>query len=169
MLKLIAPFFSFLLLIAFTAKGEEKGDPPSVMPGLEIKRSYLINQMQAADSSLVFKQGPGIKGEKSLIGTDKDGSSLEFLGDEDNLKKAAFTFKFTTDHQINLLQYQRMAYFAFLMAGKNGVNWLEEWSAEFIKDKTKSIKNSKNFDYNRKGTYVYDPLNKAITLVFTEW
>lgn len=168
-LKIFFTFLSLTVLLSPSTKAQEKGDPPPAMPGLEIKRSYLIKQMQSSDSSMVFKQDADINGEQNYTGIDKDGSAMQFIGQEDYLKKAAFTFKFTTNPDVNLLQYKRMTYFAFLMGGNNCLKWVEQCSGDFLNDKTKALTNSKTFDFNRKGTYSYNPADKAIVLTFTEW
>ncbi|MES2268209.1 MAG: hypothetical protein V4520_15720 [Bacteroidota bacterium] len=169
--KLIRVFFSVLLLtmLSFSANTQEKGDPPPAMPGLEIKRSYLIKQMQSSDSTLIFKETPKIDGEETYSGVDKEGSSMQFLGKENYLKKASFTFKFTTYNNVNLLQYKRISYFAFLMGRDKCLKWFEQCAAEFVKDKTKFFTDKANFDFNRKGVYTYNPADKAMVLTFIEW
>ncbi|MBD1393113.1 hypothetical protein [Mucilaginibacter glaciei] len=170
--KFIRVFFSvlsLLTLLSFSASAQEKGDPPPAMPGLEIKRSYLIKQMQSSDSTLIFKEVPKIDGEESYLAVDKDGSSMQFFGKENYLKKVSFTFKFTTYKDVNLLQYKRMSYFAFLMGGDKCLKWFEHCAAEFVKDKTKFFTDKANFDFNRKGVYTYNPANKAMVLTFIEW
>nr|WP_067063043.1 hypothetical protein [Mucilaginibacter sp. L294] len=159
---------TLLLMFSLSAYAQQKGDPPSVKAGMQIKRSYLIKQIQSSDSTMAFKQGADIDSEPYFVGIDKDQSSVEFFGKDDELKKAVFTCKFTTDKDINKLQYQRMAYFAYLMGGPNSVKWLEECAAKFVTDNTKPFYNAKYFDFNRKGFYKYEPANKAIILTFTD-
>lgn len=161
--------FLFLTAFVFGAKAQKKDDPPAVKKGLQIKRWYLIKQMRSADSTMVFKQEADIEGEKNYIGVDADGTSLQFLGDEDRLKKIIFTFKFTANKEVNKLQYRRMGYFTSLMSGKTGLTWLDECSSFFVKDPKSAYDNVKTFEYGVKGFYKYEPANKAILLTFTSW
>jgi hypothetical protein len=159
----------FLLAVVFGAKAQRTDDPPAVKEGLQIKRWYLIKQMQSADSTMVFKQEADINGEKNYIGVDANGTSLQFLGDEERLKKIIFTFKFTTNKEINNLQYRRMAYFTSLMSGKAGLAWLDECSSFFVKAPKSAFYNTKAFEYGVKGFYKYEPADKAMLLTFTSW
>jgi hypothetical protein len=157
-----------LLLTAFTSgvHAQSKGDPPSVASGLQIKRSYLVKQIQSSDSTMAFKQYADLNDEQIYKGVDADGTSVQFLGKENKLKEVVWTFKFSEDKGVNLLQYKRLAYFVFLMSGQNGVAWLESCAAEFVGNNKKSFYNTKTFDFDRKGFYKYEPANKEIIITF---
>lgn len=163
-------FFCFFVLTAFTSvvKAQRTDDPPTVKEGMQISRSYLIKQIQSSDSSMVFKQNIDVNSQPHFIGVDKDGTSVQLFGKEDELRRAVFTFKFTLNHDVNLLQYKRMAYFTFLLAGKQAISWLEECSAEFAKNPKKSFYKTKSFDFNRNGFYRYELADKGIVVTFTD-
>ena|SRR6478735_6793435 len=105
-------------IISLNVSAQTKGDPPSVKEGIQVSRTYLIKQIQSSDSSMLFKQMANVNGIPHIVGVDKNGTSVEVFGEEDRVKKAVITYKFTTNLDVNSIQYTRMSYFAYLIAGK---------------------------------------------------
>ncbi|MEB0261311.1 MULTISPECIES: hypothetical protein [unclassified Mucilaginibacter] len=161
-------FTLILLIISINAIAQEKGDPPTVKEGMPVSRAHLIMRIKSSDSSMVFKQTADVNGTPHYIGIDNNGTSVEFFGEEDGLKKAVFTYKFTTNLDINSLQYTRMSYFAYLLAGKKGLTWLEDCLSEFVKDSRKPINKKEEFFLNLKGFCKYESSDKAIVVSFTD-
>jgi hypothetical protein len=156
-----------LTILFLTANAQEKGDPPVVKEGMQISRTHLIKRIQSSDSSMVFKQLANVNGKPHYVGVDNNGTSVEVFGEEDRVRKTTFTYKFTINRDVNSVQYTRMSYFAYLLAGKNGVTWLEDCLSEFVKDPQKPINKIKEFYLNLKGFCKYDPADKEIVVSFT--
>jgi hypothetical protein len=84
------PLKIILLVLFITASilnsnAQEKGDPPSVKPGLEIKRSELIKRITESDSTMMFKRYGDVNGKPNFIGIAADKTSLQLVGEEDYL------------------------------------------------------------------------------------
>jgi hypothetical protein len=163
-------FFTLLslMIISLNVSAQAKGDPPSVKEGMQVSRTHLIKQIESSDSSMLFKQMADVNGKPHYAGVDNNGTSVEVFGEEDGVKKAIFTYKFTTKLDVNSIQYTRMSYFAYLFAGKNGLTWLEDCLSGFVKDPQKPINKVEEFYLNLKGFCKYYPADKEIVVSFTD-
>ncbi|MGY4539343.1 hypothetical protein ACVW0P_003777 [Mucilaginibacter sp. UYNi724] len=168
--KFLRIFFTMLLLttLSLAANAQEKGDPPTVKEGVQVSRAHLIMRIQSSDSTMVFKQTADVNGKPHYLGVDNNGTSVDVFGEEDRVKKATFTYKFITNLDVNSLQYTRMSYFAYLLAGKKGLAWLEDCLSEFVKDPRKPINKTVEFFLNLKVFCKYEPADKAIVVSFTD-
>ncbi|MCO5934081.1 hypothetical protein NAF17_00895 [Mucilaginibacter sp. RB4R14] len=156
------------LIISLNVIAQEKGDPPTVKEGIQVSKTHLIMRVQSSDSSMVFKQMADVDGKAHYVGVDNNGTSVDVFGEEDRVKKATFTYKFTTNLNVNSLQYTRMSYFAYLLSGKKGLTWLEDCLSEFVKDPRKPFNKKEEFYLNLKGFCKYDPAEKAIVVSFSD-
>jgi hypothetical protein len=170
------PLFNTLLVTAFLisaasiTKAQEKGEPPAVKELLtgafQITRNDLIAKIVSSDSLMVFKSGEDTNGYHNYVGIDNYNSNVQLVGDNNNLRSAKFTFFFTTDHDINKLQYMRMSYFVFTVAGKTGLYWFYGPSEEFSKKTTEPITEHKELEL-LNADFKYEPKDKAISVNFT--
>jgi hypothetical protein len=168
------PLKIILLVLFITASilnsnAQGKGDPPSVKPGLEIKRSELIKRITESDSTMMFKRYGDVNGKPNFIGIAADKTSLQLVGEEDYLVLAKWNYPFTMNKEQGKQAFLRMEFFALVMGEKAGYEWLLNCAAEFIKAPAREFTDTKTFNFNRKGTFTYKPEAKALVLSFTEW
>ncbi|MBB5395824.1 hypothetical protein [Mucilaginibacter sp. AK015] len=156
------------MLFVLGVNAQQKGEPPVVKEGIQVSRTHLIKRIQSSDSSMLFKKTADSNGNPRYVGVDDNGTSVEIFGEEDLVKKAMFTFKFTTNRDINSIQYTRMSYFAFLLAGKKGLTWFEDCLSGFAKNPQRPIDQVEEFYSNLKGFFKYQPADKQIVVSFTD-
>lgn len=121
LLKLL-PITTILLGSVGVTSAQQKGDPPTVKEAFQITRSDLIGRIVSSDSLMMFKEEQKINGLPNYFGVDNYKSTVQLIGNDKELQSARFTFVFTTDKGVNRLQYMRMSYFVFSIAGQNGLD-----------------------------------------------
>ncbi|RWY47916.1 hypothetical protein [Mucilaginibacter gilvus] len=165
---IIAVFFGFV----GSTKAQQQGDPPTVrelvVGAFQITRTNLISLIISSDSLMVFKTEKKVNGLDNYIGVDNYKSTVQLIGDDKDLQSARFTFAFTTEHDVNKLQYMRMSYFVVSIAGKSGLDWFYGPSGKFSKNPTEAINEHQQLDY-LNADFKYDPKDKAISIIFTKF
>ena len=158
----------FIILNSY-AEAQQKGDPPTlkefVVGAFQITRTDLIARIVSSDSLMVFKACGELNGLPNYIGEDKHNARIQLVGVEKDLQTARFTFTFTTDPNINKLQFQRMSYFVFTVVGKSGLVWFYEKSEKFVKNLIESFNERKDFE-SVKAELKYDVTEKAMSITF---
>nr|WP_294950276.1 hypothetical protein [uncultured Mucilaginibacter sp.] len=160
-----------LVLISFaSARAQRTDEPPTVKElvssSFQISRTALITRIISSDSLMIFKAEGAINGVPNYIGIDNYKSYVQLIGDDNNLNFAKFTYVFTTNHDINKLQYLRMSYFVFSIAGKQGIDWFYGPSGKFSKNPVEPISEHKELGF-LNADFKYDPKDKAMSITFT--
>ena len=138
-------------------------------PGMHLNRNVLIKKLTEADSSLVFKQDTDISLLPNFVATDANGSRAQLIGKPDELMIVKWTYVFKADEKVNLIELQKLAWFANTLGDQEGLDWFFIQLAELGKDYKKPISEIKMFDSKRKGEISYSPKEKTLTMTFTPW
>ena len=153
-----------ILLISCLAAYAQNGSP-----GMRLNRDALIKKLTEADKDLVFKQDTDINLLPSFIAVDANGSRAQLIGKPDELMIVKWTYVFTPDEKVNLVELQKLAWFANTLGDQEGLDWFFAQLAELGKDYKKPISEIKMFDSKRKGEITYSPKEKTLTMTFTPW
>ncbi|WP_114940036.1 hypothetical protein [Mucilaginibacter endophyticus] len=138
-------------------------------PGMRLNREVLIKKLMQADSSLVFKRDTDISLLPNYVAIDANGSQAQLIGKPDELMIAKWTYVFTADEKVNLVELQKLAWFANTLGDQEGIDWFFAQLAELGKDYKKPISEIKMFDSKRKGEITYSPKEKTFIMTFTPW
>jgi len=138
-------------------------------PGMRLNRDVLIKKLIQADSSLVFKRDTDISLLPNYVAIDANGSQAQLIGKPDELMVVKWTYVFTADEKVNLVELQKLAWFANTLGEQEGLDWFFAQLAELGKDYKKSISEIKMFDSKRKGEITYSPKEKIFSMTFTPW
>lgn len=163
-------FLIFLfILIGFSANAQK--NPTTPAPGLQITRTEVIKIVREIDSSMVFHQERDIDNLPVFFAQSKNKTSVQLLGDEDELKFIKWAFSFTADAGINQASVLNMSNFMFSLGDEKGGDWLNEQMAGIAKQTTNKGFISKKIalNNNRKAQLIYNPAGKIMSLIFTEW
>lgn len=164
-----ASFLIFLfILMGLTAHAQK--NPPAPAPGLQITRTEVIKIVSAIDSSMIFHQERDIDDLPTFSAQSKNKTSVQLLGDEDELKFIKWAFSFTADAGINQVCVLNMSNFMFSLGDEKGGDWLNEQMAGIAKQTDKGFISKKIvLNNNRKAQLIYNPAGKIMSLIFTEW
>jgi hypothetical protein len=157
-------FFAFVLLISCLPAYAQ-----SSSPGMHLNRDVLIKKLAEADKDLVFKQDTDISLLPNFVAVDANGSQAQLIGKPDELMIVKWTYVFKSDEKVNLIELQKLAWFANTLGDQEGLDWFFTQLAELGKDYKKTISEIKMFDSKRKGEISYSPKEKTFTMTFTPW
>lgn len=138
-------------------------------PAMRLNRDVLIKKLTEADSGLVFKRDTDISLLPNFVAVDANGSQAQLIGKPDELMIVKWTYVFRADEKINLIELQKLAWFANTLGDQEGLDWFFAQLAELGKDYKKPISEIKMFDSKRKGEISYSPKEKTLTMTFTPW
>ncbi|UOE50355.1 hypothetical protein MTO98_04620 [Mucilaginibacter sp. SMC90] len=138
-------------------------------PAMRLNRDVLIKKLTEADSGLVFKRDTDISLLPNFVAVDANGSQAQLIGKPDELMIVKWTYVFRADEKTNLIELQKLAWFANTLGDQEGLDWFFAQLAELGKDYKKPISEIKMFDSKRKGEISYSPKEKTLTMTFTPW
>lgn len=162
-----ASFLIFLFILIGLSANAQK-NPPA--PGLQITRTEVIKIAREIDSSMVFRQERDIDDLPTFSAQSKNKTSVQLLGDEDELKFIKWAFSFTADAGINQACILNMSNFMFSLGDEKGGDWLNEQMTGIAKQTNKGFISKKiGLNNNRKAQLIYNPAGKIMSLIFTEW
>lgn len=156
-------FASVLLMSCLSARAQ------SSSAGMKLNRDVLIKKLTEADKDLVFKQDTDISLLPNFVAVDANGSQAQLIGKADELMIVKWTYVFKADEKVNLIELQKLAWFANTLGDQEGLDWFFIQLAELGKDYKKPISEIKMFDSKRKGEISYSPKEKTLTMTFTPW
>jgi hypothetical protein len=157
-------FLASVLLISCLPAHAQSGGA-----GMRLNRDVLIKKLAEADKDLVFKQDTDISLLPNFVAVDANGSQAQLIGKPDELMIVKWTYVFKLYEKVNLIELQKLAWFANTLGDQEGLDWFFTQLAELGKDYKKPISEIKMFDSKRKGEISYSPKQKTLTMTFTPW
>jgi len=157
-------FLASVLLISCLPANAQSGGA-----GMHLNRDVLIKKLTEADKDLVFKQDTDISLLPNFVAVDANGSQAQLIGKPDELMIVKWTYVFKPDEKVNLIELQKLAWFANTLGDQEGLDWFFAQLAELGKDYKKPVSEIKMFDSKRKAEISYSPKEKALTMTFTPW
>ncbi|WP_183563125.1 hypothetical protein [Mucilaginibacter sp. SP1R1] len=155
-----------LLLSFLSANAQRQSDPPPMKPGLQINGDLLMQKITESDKDLVFKQQKDIDHLPCFLAANTYQTKVKLVGKPTELISVQWTFVFNADNDVNTLELEKMAWFASIIGKKEGVDWFMTTLDE-VKKNTNPVNQTRNFNFNRKGTISYLPGDPFFTLTFT--
>lgn len=109
----------------------QEGKPPTI-EDLKVAGPYqglgnrltLIKYISSSDSDFVFKRRDDVDGNPNYYASDRYSTSVELVGNDDEIMMAKWTFNFVPDKNVDFKEIERMSYFAKIIGGKDGFDWL---------------------------------------------
>lgn len=157
-------FLASVLLISCLPAHAQSGSA-----GMRLNRDVLIKKLTEADKDLVFKQDTDISLLPNFVAVDANGSRAQLIGKPDELMIVKWTYVFKADEKVNLIELQKLAWFANTLGDQEGLDCFFAQLAELGKDYKRPVTEIKIFDSKRKGEISYSPKEKTFTMTFTPW